>query len=166
MKNPIFFPAKMMAWCLVFAGAVLLSSCSRHSGIEMRSLDGVTVIDLAAPGNQLAQLEKIKQQGELDEPLILKIPAGHRLPVHLSLDAPFAETVNSDNMLVFKQDVFVLVSSTSMAFSPDSQRWATVEDMGALRELFGVSGGQATIEMSARQEQGALLKAGIILRPN
>ncbi|MBE0586356.1 MAG: hypothetical protein IH612_21655 [Desulfofustis sp.] len=166
MKHLTSLCGTMVSWALLLVVALLPSSCSRTGGIETISSAGITVIDLAAPGDQLAQLETIQDQGEPKQPLILKIPAGHRLPVYFTVDTPFAASVDTENILVFKQDVFVLVRNTSMAVSPDSQRWAAIDDLDAVKHLFGVSGGEVSIGMSAGRDRGALIEARVILRQN
>lgn len=72
--------------------------------------------------------------------MIVKLDKGSVMPIDLRASVPFATLEPGDNRVRVERDVWLLISPRQMAMSPDGERWARVQDLRAVQQLFGSRG--------------------------
>jgi len=65
------------------------------------------------------------------------------------------------NTLRFERDVYLFLSKDGVLLSPDGERWARLEDLKALKELFGLCRGSMAIGFGVSQKDGGVLSIGL-----
>lgn len=153
-----------------FVGVLLFGSLLFFTGCAtIRTLDtaAITSIDISATDahEELASIEKTLKGEAIDKPFIIKVPQGFNLPVHLTLDTPLLSMENRTGTLVFKQDLFLYVSNREILVSPDKLSWVEINNLDAVKELFGGEKGELSVGMSASKEQGPLLDIKAAVHP-
>ncbi len=136
-------------------------SCATSPTID---LSDVEIIDIVNNPEGFAALDLTGDGSQPPQPFILKVPAGHGLPVHLSIDTPLASMASTCSTLNFHRDLFVYMSSSHFLVSPDATQWAPFDDLEQIKSLFGVGAGELSVGMSGSQEDGATLQIGISTR--
>ena len=142
----------------------LFTGCSGIQKIDTAQLHN---IDLSTIDEQqdLSILTQMVEGKPLEEPVVMKLPQGFRLPVQLTLKSPLAELNSSCGTMVFSQDLFLYLTQSGLMVSPDKINWVNFSDVDAIKELFGWSGGNLAIGIGASQNQGAILKVKVGVLP-
>ena len=121
---------------LLVAAVAGLAGCS---GVRTLGRNDITTYTL-----DRVQAELRAKNGALDLPeqgIIVKVDKGTRVPLNIDVSAPFASIEPGTNHVRFERDLFVHLTRSGMEISPDGQRWAKVEDLRGLKQLFGSGGG-------------------------
>jgi len=68
------------------------------------------------------------------------------------------------NSFVFTQDTYVLISYSRFMISPDGERWASIQDFKAQKELFGPSEGKSAllIGFGITKDDGASITLDVV----
>lgn len=161
----------MKTRCLRFFGAVpvalalfLFVGCSGIQKIDTAKVQSVDLSSLEEE-HDLSILVEMAKGKPLKEPVVMKLPKGFRLPVHLTLNSPLAQLDSECGTLIFSQDFFLYLSHASMLVSPDRINWANMADFDAVKELFGWGGGNLALGIGATRDQGAFLEMKIGVDP-
>lgn len=160
MTNPSILLTQAIAWILGCAIMLLLSACSATRAPD---LTAATVLNIANT-EDLAALPSLEEGGRLEKPVIIKIPRGFSLPVHIVVDTPLAAMESHCSQMVFKEDLFLALSNEAMLASPDLKTWANAAEMEAVKELFGGGKGEISVSMGADKQQGAQLDLKIAVQ--
>lgn len=122
------------------AAALVLLSTGGCSGVHSIAREGVvtrTLVELQADMAEGAGHYALPPGG-----LIVRVPAGTRLPLRLQVDTPFPAVVEpGDNHVRLDRDVWFYLRGRQMALSPDGERWADIGRWKAVARLFGGGGG-------------------------
>jgi hypothetical protein len=138
--------------------ALPLLACS---GIHSIARDGVasrTLPELLADVAQQKEAYRFPARG-----LIVRVPAGSRLPIRVTLDTPFVTVEPAASSVRFDRDVYLFLRGHDLALSPDGVRWADVRRPGALKRLFGVGRGSFEVGAGIVKDQGAIVQATLRL---
>jgi hypothetical protein len=114
---------------LVLPLLLLASGCS---GIHTLELGGATQTTLAEI--RTAPLRELPARG-----MVVRVPSGSVLPVRIGLDLTALVLEPGENRLRVNQDVWLYISTRSFELSPDGVRWAKIQDVRALKKLFGLA---------------------------
>ena len=159
MKNSI------ISWCNPkILSLLILVVCIAGCAGKPRQFDisAVTIYDISAkPDAEL--IEKYLSGQEHKDPLILKVPNGYALPIHLNIDTPLAKLDSDAGSLQFTKDVFLYLDNKKVLASPDTKLWAPFSDMEMIKELFDAGQGAVSLGMSATEQEGAMLSVKVIL---
>jgi hypothetical protein len=149
--------------CTIGLGILLLfSACSAvHHTPEIST----PVLDISGDAPDLRVFESLLQGERLKEPVIIKIPKGFSLPVHIAVNTPLAVMESNCSHLIFRQDLFLYLSNQKILASPDGKQWADFDDMDAIKDLFGGSQGEISISMGSGEQKGAQLDLKVIVHP-
>ena len=119
--------------------ALTLAGCS---GVHTLKTAGVPTVDLAVlekdPGKHGFGLDKGGKPRLPTEGLIVKVPKGTLVPLKLSLAVGLAVLEPGDNELRFERDLMLYISRDGLRVSPDGERWALIQDVKAVKSLFGL----------------------------
>ena len=91
------------------------------------------------------------------KPVIIKIPAGEKVPLKLDMSIPFATVVPGKNRLRFILDVYMYMGGGQFLISPDGERWAEMGDWKALKELFNFDKGLFSVGFGVSGAEGAFM---------
>ena len=152
-------------FALVVLVLFLFTGCS---GIRKIETDQLHNIDLSAVNEQqdLSILMEIAEGKPIKEPLVMKLPKGYRLPVHMTVNTPLAKMDSKCGTLVFSQDLFLYLTQSSMLVSPDKTNWVNMSDFDGVKKLFGWSDGSLAVGIGASRENGSLLGVKIGVEPD
>ena len=106
------------------------------------------------PENVAALFTSIQEGKEV----IMLIPAGESIPIHILIDLPFAALSSTENMVSFEKDVYLYFSIESLKVSPDGERWTDIDNMGAIKELFGFETGSISFGIKSTEEIGTYME--------
>jgi len=145
-----------MTRCLCLLTALILAGCS---GVHTMKTAGVPTVDLAALQKEPAKHGfgpgKDGRPRLPTEGLIVKVPKGTQVPLKLNLAVGLATLEPGDNKLRFERDLMLYISRDGLRVSPDGNRWALIQDVKALKELFGLKGrGNVSFGFGISKETG------------
>ncbi len=93
---------------------------------------------------------------------ILRAAKGDELKVKLNLDIPGLTFIPAPATVRLDRDVFVYYSGSKLFLSPDGKDWACINDIKALRSLFGLGkGGTFQVGAGVSEAEGAILSIGL-----
>lgn len=153
---------KRCSRCTLVVSLVVLAAVSGCTGIhKMRRTENVQTITLDGmredPSRWKGFYERIGQGGEA----ILHVPRGRAVPLKVDISLPMLRVVPGDNAVIFKQDVYLYLSSKKVRVSPDGVRWADMKNMKAVKRLFGLKQGHLSIGFAATKEEGSYMLIGV-----
>jgi hypothetical protein len=138
----------------VFIGCVailLFTGCSHIYRIDGAKLYTVSVSEARTePG----KWEEFGKQISAGKAAIVRIEAGQKIPLKMTMALPVAGLVSGENQLVFTHDAYLYISSVKLRISPDGQRWADIQDLRAQKKLFGFKKGDFSIGFRVTKEDG------------
>ncbi len=142
---------------LAVVGAAVALGCGGVQTLRKDVSQASTIEQIKA--NPESFVERIKNPGD---GILLAIKKGETVTLRLDLKTPSIATLQPGvNTLRFERDVYLFLSRNGVLLSPDGQRWARVEDMKAIKELFGLSRGTLQIGLGVSKEDGAVLSIGL-----
>ncbi|HUU02412.1 MAG TPA: hypothetical protein VM425_13290 [Myxococcota bacterium] len=106
------------------------------SGIKTIKTDDLKPITIAEWRSGKIDRKGIEKAGE-EKGLLLKIAKGESFPLTISAKSELFE-IGETIDIKFQQGVYMLMSSAGMQFSPDGKRWASLQNLGDLKDLFGL----------------------------
>ncbi len=155
------------SWCNpIIWNLLILLVCLAGCAGKPQQLDisTIPIYDIsAAPDAEL--IGKYLSEQQHKDPLILKVPNGYALPIHLNIDTPLAKLDSDAGSLQFTKDLYLFLDDTNVLASPDMMLWAPFSDMEMVKELFGADQGAVSLGMSATEQEGALLSVKVLLTP-
>jgi hypothetical protein len=142
---------------VVLTAALLLAGCS---GIHTISSAGVPTVDLASlqkdPAKHGFGMDKAGRPRLPTQGLIVKVPKGTRVPMQLNLAVGVATLEPGNNQVLFHRDLLLFISRDGLRVSPDGKLWALIQDVKAIRKLFGLKGrGTIGFGFGIDKEKGA-----------
>ena len=149
-----------ITWSAAWTALLFLAACG---ATPTPNLTGTAILDIANP-QDLAAFPSLTKGERLEKPVIIKIPRGFSLPVHIVVDTPLAAMESHCSQMVFKEDLFLALSNEAMLASPDLKTWANAAEMEAVKELFGGGKGEISVSMGADKQQGAQLDLKIAVQ--
>ena len=144
---------------LVFIISLFLmtTGCAGVRTVDTSKVDTISLAQLMTQPDLMNNLsEKIKNQGGA----IIRLSQGDVIPLKMNLDLPFATVESSADQLVVTRDLYIYLSQTQMLFSPDGQRWISIEDWRTrtAKDLFGYKEGRLSIGFKAEEDAGTCLE--------
>jgi hypothetical protein len=142
--------------------AFALFACATAAGCSgIQTLDTSTLKTVS-----LAELPQIAAQAEGDAakgpgPMIVHVKAGEKVPLHLSLDLPFAELAAGENAIVFKRDVYLYITPDTAMLGFDGTTFARIGDWKALKKLARVKTGSLQIGFGAGKSDGPKIDVSV-----
>lgn len=148
---------------ILSAMALLLVGCS---GIHTISAAGVPTVDLATlqkdPTKHGFGLDKKGRPRMPTDGLIIKVPKGTRVPLRLSLAVGLATLEPGNNQLRFDRDLLLYIYRDGLRISPDGNRWALIQDVKAIKQLFGLKGrGTFGVGFGVDKDKGAAVHLSV-----
>jgi hypothetical protein len=136
--------------------ALLASGCAHTTVIDTQ---GMEVIPIGGLGDHI----KAKGNPFTDpkRPVLIRLPAGERIPVDLLLRAPFAELEGGSPALRFKRDVYLYFGEGKLLLSFDGLRFAQFGDLQGLKEVAGVSRGQLMFGLKVTEAEEAKISMAL-----
>ena len=143
---------------------LLFSACGAVN--HTPDISSTPILDMSGDAPDMRVFESLSKGEELREPVIVKVPKGFALPVHIAVNTPLAVMESNCSKLVFQQDLFLYISKQGMLASPDTERWADIADIDAAKDLFGGDKGQIAISMGTGKDKGAQMDFKVIVYPH
>jgi hypothetical protein len=94
-------------------------------------------------------------------PMIVHVKSGEKVPLHLSLDLPFAELAAGENMIVFKRDVYLYITPDTAMLGFDGVRFARIGDWEAVKKIAGVKTGSLSVGFGAGKSEGPKIDVSV-----
>lgn len=152
---------KVNIWGLILI-LIFLTACARKP--QQLDISSIPVYDISAVPDAEIIERYLTEQGTKN-PLIIKVPNGYVLPIHLDIDTPLAKLDSDAGNLVFTTDLYLYINERNILTSPDTARWAPFSDMEMVKKLFGADKGSLSLGMSATAKEGAQLSVKVMLTP-
>jgi len=95
------------------------------------------------------------------KPVIVKIPAGEKIPLKIDLSIPFAKVITGRTRMKFTLDVYLYMGKGKFLISPDGQRWAAMGDWKALKRLFNFDKGLFSVGFGVSAVDGTFMSLAI-----
>jgi len=143
---------KLMA---LLAAAFLLFAFTGCATIHRIDIDRGSVIPVSKILSDPAGSESIGKAVQEGKDVVLFVAKGQSIPLKINLDTPLVKVENGKNSLVFMQHTYLLISRSGFMVSPDGERWAAIQDLKALKKLYGFKGGSLSIGFGVSKEEGA-----------
>ncbi len=144
---------------IIAAALMLVAGCA--SSPQPLDIESISVYDISTPPE--AKLIEQHVNNTAAEPLVIKIPKGYNLAIHLNIDTPLAKLDSDAGKLHFVRDLYVYLDKEMVLVSPDKRSWAPFSDMEMVKTLFGADKGSVSLGMSARKDDGAMLMLSVIM---
>ena len=95
--------------------------------------------------------------GKIDK-IIVKVKKGEKIPVNIIFEMPFAKLNSTSNAeLEFMQDIYFMISQNEFYISKDKLEWAPIQDMDAIKNIFGIQNGIISVGLSVKENEEAKL---------
>jgi hypothetical protein len=112
--------------------------------------------------------EYMKVQGNIfadpDRSLVIRIPAGERIPIEMSLDAPFAKLEGDGYAVRFDRDLFLWIGGGRALLGFDGRNFAEIGDLRGLKEIAGVGEGRMEVGLGVKKSEGAKITMALAAR--
>jgi hypothetical protein len=144
------------SWGFLAFVVLAASGCARVQRLDLNGIPTMTLADLRADSTPLEHAIRAGQTGA-----VIRIAAGERLPVRLSLRSSVINLEAGDNSLRFDRDAYLYVSRDAIMASPDRERWARIGDHRGLGRLFGVEHGSLEIGFGVHRSEGPRVTVGL-----
>ncbi len=95
------------------------------------------------------------------EPVIVKIPAGEKIPLKIDMSIPFAKVIAGRTRMQFTLDVYLYMGRGKFLISPDGERWAEMGDWKALKKLFNFDKGLFSVGFGVSAADGTFMSLAI-----
>ena len=150
----------------VFLAGFLLLSVTGCASIHHQAIDRGKVIPVANLSSERATLEGLGKGLQEGREYVFLIRKGESIPLKVRLTLPMAKLEPAKNSIVFTQDTYVLISYSRFMISPDGERWASIQDFKAQKELFGPSEGKSSLSVGfgINKEDGASITLDVASR--
>ena len=133
------------------AMAVLLAvGCSSIQRLDSTKYRVISVPQELRDSTSLGEVAQTLTNGT---PVIFKLTSGERMPIKLTVDLPLGEMEKGDCRFVFKRDTYIFISQKECLFSPDGQRWASIESPRSLAKLFDTKHGDLRFGIGSATNQ-------------
>jgi hypothetical protein len=142
---------KMKPGLTCFAAILFFTGCS-----AIHRIDGVKLYTVSASEarTEPGKWEEFGKQISTGKAVVVRLEAGQKIPLKLTMALPMANLVPGENQLLFTRDAYLYISPTKFRISPDGQRWADIQDIKAQRKLFGFKKGDLSIGFRVTREDG------------
>lgn len=141
---------------IVLPSALAASGCSHTVVLDTSRADVVPLAGLDGT---------MKDKGDLfadpARSLVIRIPAGERISLEISLEVPFAELEGGGYALRFNRDVFIWIGGGKMLLGFDGRTFAEIDDLRGLKQVAGVERGKVEVGFFAKKSEGAKIKVGM-----
>jgi hypothetical protein len=150
--------AKMKPISMSFAVCIFLTGCTTVHRMDGTELTTISASDAQAePG----KWEEIGKQVSAGKAVVVKIEAGQKIPLNLTMTSPMANLVPGENQLLFTRDAYLYISPAIFRISPDGQRWAEIQDIKTQRKLFGFKKGNLSVGFGVAKAKGPPISVDI-----
>ncbi|MBW2260853.1 MAG: hypothetical protein JRG91_02685 [Deltaproteobacteria bacterium] len=140
---------------LIASSLFLLLLTPGCAGVQKVDTTSAATISLAEfEADPLAYGSPLEPDGK---PVIIKIPAGEKIPLKIDMSIPFATVESGENTLRFDLDVYAYMGGGRFMISPDGERWAEMGDWKALKELFNFDKGLFSVGFGVSEAEGAFM---------
>ena len=154
MKRPLIVSALFIS-CLL-CSAVVGCGTPGPVTIDTSTMEPVRLADVTR--------DTLESTGDSERGGLIFVPAGSALPLQVNMDLGALRGEFGDSTLRFTRDVYMLVRN-GLWLSPDRQRWARVDNLSALRDVFGLGRGQFQIGLGVSKERGTHASIELAIQP-
>jgi hypothetical protein len=135
---------------------LLTAGCAARQKIDTTNVAQVTLKEYEA--DPLAYGTPMDPDAE---PVIVKIPAGAKIPLKIDMSIPFAKVIAGRTRMKFTLDVYLYMGEGKFLISPDGERWAAMGDWKALKRLFNFDKGLFSVGFGVSAVDGTFMSLAI-----
>ena len=139
----------------------MLILCTGCAAIHRMDGTKFTTISASAAQAEPGKWEEIGKQVSAGKAIVVKIEAGQKVPLKLTMTSPMANLLSGENQLLFIRDAYLYISPAKFRVSPDGQRWAEIQDIKAQRKLFGLKKGALSVGFGAAKGEAPQISVDI-----
>jgi hypothetical protein len=150
---------KTLSTLLALTALTLSAGCASVRTIDQDEYQTYTLNDIRSHPGLVAQALADDADG-----LVVSVTEGEILPLDLFSVLPFATLVAGDNWIKFDRNVWFLFFKDDLLISPDGERFGAIYDPRALKELFGMKGGQLSIGFGMSKAKGARISVLLLAK--